>query len=520
MSEILNRIYNTAKNYPNRVAYAVGIENDSDLLINKITWFELEDKSNRLAMYIGQKCKDKTPVVVYGHKSPLMLVSFLSCVKSGRAYVPIDSSFPTERVREIINAIEPELLIATEEIDIDVENLYICYKNEVEKIVCNWEPLTYEQYDIKSDDDFYIIFTSGSTGIPKGVRISSQAVDNFVEWASSLCEDDECCEYYHNIINQAPFSFDLSVMDIYLNMYLGGTLWSISREIQNNYNLLLKFLEMSNADIWVSTPSFVDLTLASEQFNSNTLKKMRTFLFCGETLTSATAKRLKNEFPSSKVINTYGPTESTVAVTSVEITDDILKTYNPLPIGRSKPGTEIYLLNENYDIVDSDGEIVITGNTLSNGYWKDDSKNAELFPTLSINGEKKRVYKTRDKGYLKDGYLFYSGRIDLQIKMHGYRIEIEDIESNLLRIELIENAVVVPEVIDGKVSRLVAVVVTRSGEKPLSVRKKIRTELKKTLPEYMVPKNYVFVDSLPLTNNGKVNRKKIREMLDAENRAV
>ena len=239
--------------------------------------------------------------------------------------------------------------------------------------------------------------------------------------------------------------------------------------------------------------------------------------FCSvETLTNRTAERLPKAFPKTVIYSTYGPTESTVAVTGVLITNEVREKINPLPVGQPKEGTWILIMDPSGNILPEDekGEIVIVGDSVSIGYWNDVEKSDKAFSSHTINNETYRLYHTGDKGYFRNGQLYYSGRVDLQVKLHGYRIEIEDIENNLMKISNISNAVVMPVYrSDREVKSLTAYVVANNiiGDE-FEKAQQIRRELKSLVPDYMVPKKIKFLESLPMTSNGKVNRKELREL--------
>lgn len=299
--------------------------------LETITYKELWSQSEMLAGYIKETLgDDKRPIVVYGHKSPKMLVAFLGCVKSGRAYVPVDISVPRNRVETIIDAVEPLVILHTES--------FIDYKNYPTINVCNLSdciksPQTVTEADyVKEEDIYYIIFTSGSTGKPKGVQITYGALNHFTEWALTLGDCEKKGMHY---LNQAPFSFDLSVMDLYMSLSTGSCLVSLEKTVQSDYRKLFEHLESGDINIWVSTPSFADMCMADPKFCQDLMPNMKLFLFCGETLTNKSAENLATRFPRAQVINTYGPTESTVAVTSAEITDSVNKMGFPLCLGAS-----------------------------------------------------------------------------------------------------------------------------------------------------------------------------------------
>ena len=524
MSNILTNIKKNAEQNPDRIMYVTTyLGEEGELQLEKLRWRELEKDSNCLANYFSLNLKTKTPVVVFGHKSMYMPIAFLACVKSGRAYVPVDSSFPAGRVQDILDAVEPELVVAVDDLpEVNCAGM-IMNRDALLKAIEENSPLEDSSLWVKPEDIHYIIFTSGSTGAPKGVQITSQCLDNFLKWAVKLSPTDSLQEGHHTYINQAPFSFDLSVFDLYLVLYTGGTLWTIPKALQGNMQALYTSLGMSNADVWVSTPSFAEIALSDDKFRDTLLPKMRLFLFCGETLTNQTVSKLNEIFPDAQVVNTYGPTESTVAMTSVCVTPEIRNRYNPLPIGVPKEGTNVYIMDEKGNVLPEGekGEIVIAGDTVSVGYWKNEEKTQSVFGIMVVDGKRYRLYHTHDKGYYRDGLLFYCGRIDLQIKLHGYRIELEDIESNILRTSNVEQAVILPEFVDGEVVSLTAYIVVRTAiESALKERKRIREELKMRIPEYMIPKKFVFVESLPVTTNGKVDRKKLEGMRNADSGTI
>lgn len=477
----------------------------------KITYSQLWEQSDRLAKYIKLQCGgDKTPVIVYGHKDPMMLTAFLACAKSGRAYVPLDINMPQNRIESILDAVQPRLVFTTEQIGQYGSCRYVNIVQDTG--VFQAEAALNPQDYVKEDEVYYIIFTSGSTGEPKGVQITYGALNRFVEWALTLggCEKRQRC-----FLNQAPFSFDLSVMDVYMSLATESSLFSLDKDVQADYKQLFQRLQKSDANIWVSTPSFADLCLADPMFSQALLPEIELFLFCGEILTNKTASGLLERFPKAQIYNTYGPTESTVAVTQVCVDKKMVKRYDPLPVGTAKPGTMIRILGGGMEqLPDGEkGEIVIIGNTLSKGYFKNEKENSRAFFLYMENGKSYRAYRTGDKGYVKEGQLFYCGRLDLQIKLHGYRMEIEDIEKNLMKVQGITKAVVVPVSEGEKVKYLQAVCIYNGHvQDSRKLQKLVKAELAEFVPAYMIPRKIQFADEIPVTANGKADRKKIQEM--------
>ncbi|MBU3101514.1 MULTISPECIES: D-alanine--poly(phosphoribitol) ligase subunit DltA [Clostridium] len=467
---------------------------------SNLTYRELKTKSDSLAANIIDLFgKDKTPIIVFGHKDHLMLISFLACAKSGHPYIPVDISTPITRLKDILIISGAKLIINTSDVLSDIPANIVLNKSDLEKKLVQYEnKIPNISYRLKGEDIYYIIYTSGSTGKPKGVQITKNCIQSFIDWSITLINEKDKI-----FMNQAPFSFDLSVMDTYLSLVSGSILYSIDKDMIANLPELFVNFKSSGITTWVSTPSFAEMSLQSEQFNEKLLPELNQMLFCGETLSKECVKRLFERFPTIKIINFYGPTEATVAVTAVEIKKEMLLSKETLPVGYVKKDCEI-IIEENTN------EILILGESVSVGYFADPILTEKFFFNSEISGVKKRGYRTGDMGYTVNGLLYYEGRIDNQIKLHGYRVEIEDIENNIRKLPFIKNAVVVPIKEKGTIKYLVTAVVLNDkfeGNIILTVKK----FLKDLLPSYMIPRKVKVIEVLPMNANGKIDRKKIME---------
>jgi D-alanine--poly(phosphoribitol) ligase subunit 1 len=452
-----------------------------------LTYGELRTRSDALAFYLARRFgDDRAPIAALGHREPEMLIAFLGAVKSGRPYVPIDTTFPQQRVNKILSISRAALTLTPE--------TTAQFSASDARAPANW---------VQRDDPFYILFTSGSTGEPKGVVITLGCLQHFINW---MLSEQKFMERGEIFLNQAPFSFDLSVMDLYCSLATGGTLFSISRDRIANPKELYRALASSGITTWVSTPSFAQMCLVEEKFSEAMLPCVRRFLFCGETLTPQTAADLLKRFPKAQVWNTYGPTEATVATTSIRIDAEILEQYSPLPVGRVMPGSEIFIVNGNRDVLPANqrGEIIIAGPNVSPGYLARPDLTAAAF--FQYRGQ--RTYRTGDFGRFRDDVLFFEGRIDEQIKVYGYRIELGDVEANLRALVLVRDAVVIPIIKNGAAQSLAAFVVPskRSEESHFAFSDTLRRQLGERLPVYMLPRKFVFLDAFPMTANGKVDR--------------
>ncbi len=459
-----------------------------------LTYGELLTRSNAVAAWLDAELGDsRAPVAVHGHKEPEMLVAFLGAVKSGRPYVPIDISIPAQRVERIIANAGAALTLTPARVD---------------GIVA--EGLPSRRRHGAGDDSFYILFTSGSTGEPKGVVITHANLAHFVSW---MLAEQHFLTGAETFLNQAPFSFDLSVMDLYASLATGGTLFSITKNHVANLKSLYAAFHVSGLTTWVSTPSFAQMCLIERTFAEPMLPNLRRFLFCGETLAPETASQLLERFPQAEVWNTYGPTEATVATTSVRITREVLKAWSPLPVGAQMPGTRVLILGENGERVSDGerGEIVIAGPNVSPGYLGRDDLTAKAFFTL----DGVRAYRTGDWGREREGQIFFEGRMDSQVKVNGYRIELGDLEANLRALPEIADAVVLPVEKQGRIDALAAIVVLaveKTGS-DFAFTAQLKTRLGERLPAYMVPRKFLYVDAFPMTANGKADRRKLAELL-------
>ena len=485
---LLDKIDSYGRTAPDRLAHVSGDR--------KMTYGELLAKSNALAAWLDSQLGDRrTPIAIHGHKEPEMFVTFLAAVKSGRPYVPIDYMTPQQRMERVVEIAGAEILLTPA---------------KVTEILAAAGAVEYQRKPLEASDPFYVLFTSGSTGEPKGVVITLANLNHYLSWMHGDGNFRECGEVF---LNHAPFTFDLSVHDIYLALSSGNTIFSLTKDHISNLRALFIALRECGATQWMTTPSFAQMCMIEKGFNATMMPHVRAFYFCGETLAPETASQLLERFPNVPVWNTYGPTEATVAMTKTGITREVIAQWNPLPIGRVMPGTRVIIRSEDGKAVPPGerGEIVIAGPNVSPGYLKRDDLTAKAFYPF----EDTRAYRTGDWGRDRDGMLFCEGRMDSQIKLHGYRIELGDLEANLRALPEIADAVVLP-VRKGDIIDSLAAFVVLSGAKQgtdFEQAAKLKTHLGDRLPAYMVPRKFRFLDSFPMNNNGKADRKKLAEML-------
>ena len=481
-----------------------------DILGQVHTYGDLKKDSDSLAAQIDRLgLPDKSPVVVFGGQEYEMLATFVALTKSGHAYIPIDSHSALERVAAIVEVAEPSLIIAINDFPLVDVAAPIFSAEQVQTAFREGAP--YElSHPVQGDDNYYIIFTSGTTGKPKGVQISHNNLLSFTNWM--ITDKEFATPERPQMLAQPPYSFDLSVMYWAPTLALGGTLFALPSAVTQDFKQLFETILSLPIAIWTSTPSFADMALLSDDFNSQKLPQLTHFYFDGEELTVKTAQKLRDRFPQARIINAYGPTEATVALSAVAVTDEMLQNCKRLPIGYTKADSPTFVIDEEGQKVPNgqQGEIIVCGPAISKGYLNNPEKTAEAF----FEFEGLPAYHTGDVGSMTDeGLLLYGGRMDFQIKFNGFRIELEDVSQNLNKSKYVESAVAVPRYNkDHKVQNLLAYVILKDGvaeqfEREIDITKAIKEDLQDIMMSYMMPSKFLYRETLPLTPNGKIDIK-------------
>lgn len=469
--KFLNRLEINSFEYKDKIAYKV--------LNDEITYGELWKRALYYSLLL-KKC-GSGPVVIYGNKSVNILITIIACLIARRSYVPIDFCTPVSRIKQIINDCNCSLIISDEKLLID--NVMVKSLEELEDFKDN--------EIIENENDIaYIIFTSGSTGVAKGVPISYNNLDNFVNWISNIEIIKHSVDW--NVLNQASFSFDLSVADLYYSLNNGNTLVSLTKKEQDSYIGIFNLLKNNCINFVVVTPTFMRMCLLDSSFNFNNFPDLKCMYFCGEVLDKSLVKKIFNAFPDIKVINAYGPTEATSAVSYIEIIPSMLVQEDILPVGdMSMLATHIELDN---------GEIILKGKSVFSGYLK---TVGGFYKEDEIN-----CFKTGDLGLIKNNKLYCLGRKDNQIKFMGYRIELEDIEKNIKSIDgVIDCAVVALFDCSNKVKKVKAYLVLENID-----IEELKNKLKELIPDYMIPKSFVILEKMPINSNGKIDRKALLKL--------
>lgn len=498
----------------------------------ELTYRELNNRANQLAHYLQSLgVKPEVLVGICVERSLDMIIGLLGILKAGGAYVPLDPAYPPERLEYMIADTQLSILLTQQHLIPTLaahQAQIICLDTDFQFINHN---LTNPVSNLQSDNLAYIIYTSGSTGRPKGVMIQHQSVVNYIQVVLEEYQLDQ----KDRMLQFASYSFDTAVEEIFPTLSCGATLVlrtdemlrTIATFLQRCQDWQITILDLPTA-YWHQLIS----TLAREQLTL--LPPIRLVIIGGERAIPAQVK-LWQEYVGSypRLINGYGPTEATIAVTLCDLSvSDPLDADcgnhsfdQEVPIGRPIQNCHVYILDQNLHPVPAGiaGELYIGGIVLARGYLNRPELTAEKFISFDplrvtlnplddcIGG---RLYKTGDLvRYLPDGNIEYLGRIDNQVKLRGFRIELEEIEAVLASHSLVREAVViVREDLPGE-QQLVAYFVCHSNQDhdqnsppPVSTSD-LRSYLREKLPEYMVPAAFMILAAIPLTPNGKIDRR-------------
>ncbi|MEH2391354.1 MAG: amino acid adenylation domain-containing protein [Nostoc sp.] len=467
-----------------------------------ISYRELNLRANQLAHYLQSLGVGSEVLVgLCVERSLEMVVGVLGILKAGGAYVPLDYAYPQERLAFMVQDAQVSVLLTQEKLKSGLPN----HQAEIICLDTNWQFIDYEldnpTHNITSNNLAYVIYTSGSTGQPKGVQIQHRSAVNLLNAIAQepgLTAED-------TLLSVTSLSFDIAVSEIFLPLSVGAKLVLVSREVAADGTQLLKALTTSGATFMQPTPVTWRLLLAAGWQGSPQLKMIST----GEALPKELANQL---LPKGACLwNLYGPTETTIWSTGYKVTTG----NKAISIGYPLANTQIYILDSHLQPVPIgiSGELYIGGEGLARGYLNRLDLTAEKFISNPFSpNPKSRLYKTGDLArYLPDGQIEYLGRIDYQIKLRGFRIELGEIETALLQHPAIKEGVVIVREDTSNENNLVGYIVAETGQDSLQVISQLRRFLKQQLPDFMVPTIFMALEAMPLTPNGKVDRKALPE---------
>jgi amino acid adenylation domain-containing protein/non-ribosomal peptide synthase protein (TIGR01720 family) len=464
----------------------------------ELTYDELNCKANQLARKLRERgVKTQSKVAIMAAHSCEMVIAILAIIKAGAAYVPIDGNYPAERIEYMISDSGVSLILTNYKInhDISFKGEYINLNNS-NLYTGDTSNLT----NISTAKDLvYIIYTSGSTGKPKGVMIEHRGLVNYSFWARKVYikSQEEIFALYSSL------SFDLTVTSIFVPLISGNRI-EIYHDDGSEF-ILYKILRENKVNIIKLTPAH--LALLKDRDNKDS--SVKRFIVGGENLKVSLAASVFESFGKEiDILNEYGPTETVVGC-MIHKYDYHGDKGNSVPIGTPADNVQVYILDDALNIVPYGkiGELYISGHGVARGYLNNEKLTNERFIKNPFVADQV-MYKTGDTAiYRKDGTIEYIGRKDNQVKIRGHRIELMEIENRLLEIPKVKEAVVVDkEDINGD-RKLHAYIISAESITPQEIKK----YLSMGLPNYMIPASFTFIDKVPLTQNGKVDKRLLPE---------
>ncbi len=494
IKNVLTWLEDSAKRTPNKIVFA-----DEH---NEISYKDFVQEAKTMAAGLAKIVKPCSPIAVLGNKSVETLVAFFASIYAGCFYVPLNPAHPNDRKQRILNKLNnPYLIVTSGEIapDFVEKSKILTSQNLRGGDFLDFESRLAGQIDT---DPLYVIFTSGSTGEPKGIAVSHRSVIDFIEEFTDQFDMDE----NEVFASQAPFDFDVSVKDIYSTIKCGATMQIVPKAKFSFPTMLIDYLCERKVTTLVWAVSALCIISGFRSFSYKIPTTIKKVLFSGEAMPIKQLNYWKKYLPDVKYVNLYGPTEITCNCTFYEIPQGPFE-GEALPIGRAFTNERIVLLKEDGTTTktpNEQGEICVVGSALSLGYYNSPVETANAFvknPEQTAYEEK--MYKTGDLGfYDEEGLLQFCGRKDYQIKYMGHRIELGEIETATLTLKGVSRAVCIFEEKKQKIFMF-----CQSEIEPAEINTYLRTKL----PAFMIPHHIVVVKAMPLTENGKVNRKKLME---------
>lgn len=494
-TNLLEYLDEIVKLKPDKIAFSDGIDN--------LTFRELQNDSKAIGSWLDEGGFYKEPVIVFMGRHPRTIATFFGVLTAGCFYVPVDMEMSVVRIQKIVEITDAKIIICDHETYEEARNISTGRKVVLFEDICNTPVNEDNLLKIRQlcldTDPVYVVFTSGSTGTPKGVVSSHRAVIDYIEHLSEALGFDETTVFG----NQTPLYFDASMKEIYPSIKFGVPTYIIPKEL---FLLPVKLVSYLN-DYKINTICWVvsALTIVSAVDTFKTIKPqyLKKIAFVGEVFPIKQFNKWKETLPHVEFFNLYGPTEGTGVCCYYKVDREFALDEN-MPVGRPFRNTEILLLKENAMSAGSgeEGEICIRGSSLALGYYKDIEKTKEVFVQNPLNSSYPEIiYKTGDIGkYGTDGNLYFVSRKDYQIKHMGHRIELGEIEVNANMLDGVERACCLYDKKKGKI------ILYYNG---VMAEKDVVENIKRQLPRYMVPNRIVKIDKMPLTVNGKIDRKRL-----------
>lgn len=473
-----------------------------------MTYGRLDTLTASLSSWISDKTATEF-IGVFMERSFDMTVALLSVMRAGKAWVPIDPEYPQDRIDYMVSDSGVEVILTQDKFLSALEQ----YDAEAFTIdgALTENRLTVAQYPsnpphLRPDSRAYMIYTSGSTGKPKGVVNTHQGLFNRLYWM----QEQYVLDFKDRVLQKTPFSFDVSVWEFFWPLMFGARIVIALPGGHRDTNYLSDLIRDKHITVLHFVPSMLNAFLDEHNLREKCFSLVN--VFCSGEALSAEVIRSFHEILDAKLHNLYGPTEAAIDVSYWQ--SDSNYSGNVVPIGKPVANTKLYVLNKAHQIqpIGVAGELYIAGVQLAEGYHNRPELTEKTFIEVKINDDESlRMYKTGDLArFNTDGNIEYLGRTDHQIKLRGFRIELGEIEAVILSSSVVREAAVILDESTG-VNRLIAYVSLNGGAQSDAehVTERIKNDIGKKIPSFMVPSAFYVLDALPLSANGKLDRKSL-----------
>ncbi|MEO7766780.1 MAG: amino acid adenylation domain-containing protein, partial [Ferruginibacter sp.] len=474
----------------------------------KFTYRQLNERANQLAHYLKSKgVLAGSLIPLYLERSASMIIGIMGIMKAGAAYVPIDTDLPEDRVSFMLSDTGSKIVVTSRQSSTNLPATDSLILITIDGEELNDEPTVNLTTKVEAASLAYLIYTSGSTGKPKGVMIEHRSLADYTFGLIKQIRINEC----HSFALVSTIATDLGNTVIYASLLSGGSLHVFSKESVTNIEYLHDYFSEYGIDCLKIVPSHWKALRNVDEF----LLPKKLLVFGGEALQTDLVEEILSSGTPCRVVNHYGPTETTIGKLLHEVKHGI--SYNKtIPIGKPFSNTKSYVLSKQMQLcpVGIPGQLFLSGDGVARGYFNNEVLTKEKFIADTFSKEPGlKMYGTGDLvKWLEDGNIEFIGRVDDQVKIRGYRIELGEIETVLQQSSLVSQAVVLAREDKQGNKRLVAFIVPQEQFD----RDGIIAYLKDLLPEYMIPLVFMELDALPLTANGKINRKSLPDPDAAE----
>lgn len=477
----------------------------------EFTFAQLDDLSDRLACFITLiHGGTSSPIAVFLPKTAFTIIVDLAIIKSANFYTNLDEKSPPERLEKLLGNVSPKLIVTFQKLmpklvaaGVETRDILCLDELDLASLSINNEILDSRQKLLIDTDPLCLINTSGSTGVPKSVILNHRSTIDFIDW----CLDNFSFDLSDSIGSLSPLYFDIYTLEIFIAFKTGATIFLIPEQTAAFPAQLVQYLSEHKISFIFWVPTIMVNIANLDLLSKFDLSHLRRIFFAGEVFPTKPLNIWRKSLPETQFVNLYGPIEITVDCTYF-IVDREFADDAPIPIGKPCANSDVFILTDENELAPPGqiGELCVRGSSLALGYYNNPEQTALSFVQNPLNkAYPEIIYRTGDLVHANQhGEIMFDGRKDFQIKHHGYRIELAEIENAVQALQEILNACVLYH----KEEKAIILIFEAKNE---LTSKQLRTSLQSRLPKYMLPTVFVEVKEMPRNPNGKIDRQKLTE---------